>query len=301
MTEIADPRAAKLERKERLGWQSKLLLLAVLGISTAGLLASIWRWRNPATAEGLVICAGFGLLVWGLRAATPLVAVTGFALTSCMYVATVAQPRGGWFHTALLPGLALFVLAFAATRFRRSQKEQTGLAESRRGRRASQVAANMGAAAIAALALPRLAWPDMLSRGYAFTGPLLFTPLVAALAEAAADTVSSEIGQAIGGEPVLVTGLKRVPPGTDGAVSFVGTVAGCAAAALVVIVAMPSLYLDPKQALVAWAAAICGLFADSFIGATLERHGWLNNDLVNFFSTSIAALIALVWVAWICH
>jgi len=298
MTEFADSRTAKLEREKRLGWQSHLLLLATLGITTAGLLALIWRWRTPATSEGLLICAGFGLLVWGLRAATPLAALTGFVLTSCMYVATVEQPRGGWFHTALLAGLTLFVLAFAATRFRRGQKEVTGLAESRRGRRALQVAANMGVAAIAALALLEFPWPRIFSHGYPFTGPILFAPLVAALAEAAADTVSSEVGQAIGGEPVLVTGLKRVAPGTDGAVTTIGTAAGFVAAALVVFVAMPSLRLDGRQAMIAWTAAICGLFADSFLGATLERRGWLNNDLVNFLSTAVAAVIALVWCRW---
>jgi uncharacterized protein (TIGR00297 family) len=122
----------------------------------------------------------------------------------------------------------------------------------------------------------------------------LSVAMIAALAEAAADTVSSEIGQAIGGMPVLITTRKRHPPGTDGAVSLAGTIAGCISAALLVLTAMPTLRLDPCQAALAWAAAICGLFADSLIGATLERRGYLNNDLVNFLSTGIAALLALL-------
>ncbi len=148
------PSPAKVDRESRLRWQSRLLLIAVLVLSVFGLFARLLPGLTPASAEGLAICAAFGLLVWLLRAATPLAAFTGFLLTSCLYLATVDQPNGGWFHTALLPGLALFVLAFAATRFRRAQKEQVGLAESRRGRGASQVAANMGVAALAALALP---------------------------------------------------------------------------------------------------------------------------------------------------
>jgi uncharacterized protein (TIGR00297 family) len=294
MIELSAQNAAKIERERRLRWQSTALLMVVLAVSTAGLSALIWQWRTPATAEGLAICAAFGLLVWRLRAATPLAAVTGSLLTGCMYVATVAQPGGGWFHTALLPGLALFVLAYAATRFRRSQKEKTGLAESRQGRRASQVAANMGAAAIVAIALPPF-WIGIGTHGYTYTGPIVFAPLIAALAEAAADTVSSEIGQAIGGQPRLVTNFKRVPAGTDGAISLTGTVAGCVAAAIVVLTAIPTLQIDAQQAAIAWMAAIAGLFADSLIGAILERRGWLNNDLVNFFSTGIAVLIALVW------
>jgi uncharacterized membrane protein len=34
------------------------------------------------------------------------------------------------------------------------------------------------------------------------------------------------------------------------------------------------------------------MFADSLLGATLERRGFLGNNVVNFASTAIAALIA---------
>jgi uncharacterized protein (TIGR00297 family) len=307
MTEDAlqsgDDRQHKLDREHRLRWQSPVLLTVVLVFSALGLLAHLLPVLTPADAEGLAICAALGLLVWLLRAATPLAALAGFLLTTCLYLGTVTQPDGGWFHTALLPGLALFVLAFAATRFRRSQKERVGLAESRRGRRASQVAANMGVAALAALALP----PNPSGGGIfhsAYTGihigrlvmlPFaILTALVAALAEAAADTVSSEIGQAAGGTPILITNGRRVTPGTDGAITLAGTAAGCLAAALVVCTAIPTLQLNPRQAAIAWIAAVAGFFADSLIGATLERRGWLNNDAVNFLSTAIAALIPLL-------
>jgi hypothetical protein len=56
---------------------------------------------------------------------------------------------------------------------------------------------------------------------------------LAALAEAAADTVSSEIGQVLGGRPRMITNLRAVEPGSDGAVSVAGTVAGLVAAAIV--------------------------------------------------------------------
>ncbi len=292
----------KIDRESRLGWQSRIMLTAVLVLSAIGLMSRLLPALTPASAEGLAICAAFGLLVWLLHAATPLAALTGFLLTSCLYLTTVDQPNGGWFHTALLPGLALFVLAFAATRFRRGQKEQIGLAESRRGRSASQVAANMGVAALVAITLPPWALQGT-GLSYVYAGfhigrlviisSTLKTAFIAALAEAAADTVSSEIGQAIGGSPILITNGRRVSPGTDGAITFAGTAAGCAAAAIVVLAAMPTLRLSAGRAAIAFVAAIVGLFADSLIGATLERRGWLNNDSVNFLSTAIAALIAL--------
>ncbi len=55
---------------------------------------------------------------------------------------------------------------------------------------------------------------------------------LAALVEATADTVSSEIGQAFGGRPVMVLSLKRVEVGTDGAVTLLGSGAGILAGAI---------------------------------------------------------------------
>ena len=85
----------------------------------------------------------------------------------------------------------LFALTFAATRYGRTKKEFRGVSESGTGRRASQVIANLGIAAF----LVALGKHNFLQ----------YTAALAALAEATADTVSSEIGQAIGGPTFLIT------------------------------------------------------------------------------------------------
>ncbi len=56
---------------------------------------------------------------------------------------------------------------------------------------------------------------------------------MAALAEAAADTASSEIGQASARAAYMITDFHEAPIGTNGAISVVGTLAGCLAACLV--------------------------------------------------------------------
>ena len=68
--------------------------------------------------------------------------------------------------------------------------------------------------------------------------------VIAALAEATADTLASELGEVLGGPPLLLTTLRRVAPGTDGAISLAGTVAGTGGAVLVVLVAVPTLGLS---------------------------------------------------------
>lgn len=55
---------------------------------------------------------------------------------------------------------------------------------------------------------------------------------VASFVSKFSDTVSSEVGKAYGKTTYLITTLKIVPRGTEGAVSLEGTAAGAAAAAL---------------------------------------------------------------------
>jgi uncharacterized protein (TIGR00297 family) len=270
--------------RSALHWQSKLILLLVIPLAaTFAAVEFLQRWRfAPATViTGYAIAAGFAFTVWMLRAATPAAALTGGLFAAIFYLWTP-----GW-HTLLWPLLALFLLTFAATRFGRRRKGVMGLAEEKRGRTASQVVANLGAAVIAAI--PLRAWHVWLG---IYPGRVALIAAVAALGEATADTVSSEVGEVLGGEPFLLTTFQRVPPGTDGAISLYGTLAGAAGAAIITAVAASVFRFSGTELGIAFAAAIAGLFVDSLLGAALERRGWLNNDAVNALSTAAAALLA---------
>jgi len=275
---IKDHRVAVEPRNDnQLRWQSWLVLAAVAPWCALATLQSPW---NRSTQTGLGISLGLGLLVWLARAATPLAALTGALITAVLSLAPLSS--SGLFHSALPPLLALFVLTFSATKFGRSKKEQLGVAEDKHGRNAAQVAANLGVAGMAAAATLSLPSP----------GPWYAVAVTAALAEATADTLASELGEVLGGQPFMVTTFRRVPPGSDGAVSLAGTLAGTCAAVVVVLVAVLALGLSPGNAVCAGLGAIAGLFVDSVLGATAERRGWLNNDAVNFLSTLAAAAIA---------
>jgi uncharacterized protein (TIGR00297 family) len=286
--------------QQKLAWQSKLVLLAVLPFAGTDVLLACYGWATESVAVVVWVIglsALLGLVTWRLRAATPAAAATGALITASLMFSTAEFPYEPW-HTALIPTLAVSLLAFVATRAGRGKKERLGTAEARCGRSASQVVANLGMAALAA-SDPVNVWlldSRWLPRP-AHAGALLLAMPLAALAEAAADTVSSEIGQVFGGRPRTITTLRTVDPGRDGAVSVAGTLAGVVAAAIVAGAGSWALRGDWKLFELSCAGAVFGLFFDSLLGATLEKKGWLNNDAVNFLSTASASAFALLLLA----
>lgn len=288
----------------KLVWQSKLVLLLVLPFAAASVVLEGHWWAinvAPVAIWTLGLSLIFGLIVYRLRAATAGAAFTGAVLTASLMFSTVNFPYEPW-RTALVPLLAVFLLSFVSTRLGREQKERLGTAERRQGRVAAQVAANLG---VAALVSSEFAQSWLIDSHWFSPGGLepipIFAPILAALAEAAADTVSSEVGQVLNSRPRMITTLNRVEPGTDGAVSLVGTLAGTAAAAVVALAGSLALGGGTTIFWISCTGGVFGLFFDSLLGATLERRGWLNNDAVNFLSTASAAGFALGLLALLPH
>jgi uncharacterized protein (TIGR00297 family) len=284
--------------RNSLSWQSKLILLLVLPVVGCGLVLESSDWFASAPLMvywALGLGAALGVLTLALRAATPFAALTGAAITAQLTFATAGTPFHAW-RTYMVPVLAVSLLAFAATRVGRAKKERLGSAEARRGRSAAQVAANLGAAALISTSLFE-SWA-VNSRWMPHSATALLVACLAAMAEAAADTVSSEIGQVFGGRPRMITTLRSADPGTDGGITFAGTIAGIAAGAIVAALGTFAVYPELRFFMIATAGAVFGLFFDSLLGATLERRGWLNNDAVNFLSTVSAAGLALSLAAF---
>jgi len=288
----------------RLAWQSKLVLLLVVPFVAIDVLlqSHFFVQTLPHVAVWtLGLSVLLGLAVLKLRAATPAGAAAGVILTASLMFSTVTFPYQPW-NTALVPVLAVSLLAYFATRMGRAQKECLGTAEERHGRAASQVAANLG---VAALVLTQNFQSWLIDSHWFSRGTLAPVPIfavgLAGLAEAAADTVSSEIGQVLGGRPRMITTLRAADPGVDGAISIAGTLAGIAAGVIVALAGTLALRGDASLFWISTAGAIFGLLFDSLLGATLERRGWLNNDAVNFLSTASAAAFALGILAIIPH
>jgi len=288
----------------KLVWQSKLVLLVVLPFAGASLVLQAHWWAVnfwPVAVWTVGLSMLLGLAVLKLRAATPGGVFAGAAITACLMFSTAIPPYQPW-QTALIPILAVSVLTWIGTRLGREQKERLGTAERRRGRNAAQVAANLGTAAIVSDELVQSWLVDTGWFSRVTLAPMpLFAVGLAALAEAAADTVSSEVGQVLGGRPRMITTLRQVEPGTDGAISLAGSLAGVAAAGIVAAAGAFALRGDLGMFWISCSGGVFGLGFDSLLGATLERRGWLNNDAVNFLSTVSAAGFALGVMAMLPH
>lgn len=177
--------------------------------------------------------------------------------------------------------VSVFVLTWLATRFGYQRKQALGTAENRRGRTGSQILANLATATACAVL-------SALSRKSAF-----LVASVAALAEAAGDTVSSEFGQALSDTPRLITTWEVVPAGTNGGVSLIGTLSGILAAAIVSTVSHLAGLVSLEGARDSIIASAVGMMADSYMGVALEQRKLLDNNWVNFLSTLVAAGVAL--------
>jgi uncharacterized protein (TIGR00297 family) len=224
-------------------------------------------------AIGGLLTLAFAALARSMRGVTNSGALAGAVISFVLYLG------GGPGAFAAL--ITVFGLTWITTRIGYQRKLKLGTAERREGRKASQVFANLGvAAACAALSLlnPNRA--------------LFLLAMAAALSEAAADTVSSELGQAFGDRPRLITTWRAVSAGTDGGVSLIGTFAGVAAAGIVSLVCVLGGLLARSWLPISMGAAVLGMISDSFLGASLERRRMVNNDSVNFLGTLIAALAA---------
>ena len=222
-----------------------------------------------------LVTAAFAAIAYALRMISRSGALGGLLVGTTIYASLGA--RG-------FAVLALFVIGGSLlTRLGYRSKQRTGTAQDHGGRRSARNALANCAVATACAILA------------AATGSDLFTvAFVASIGAAFADTAESEIGQLFSRTSRLITTLGKVPPGTDGAISLPGTLAGVGAAGLTVALGLTlGLLSSPGPALLTATAAFLGTIADSLIGGLLPRAG---NELTNVLCTLVAALLALILI-----
>lgn len=233
------------------------------------------------TLEALTVTGALAALAALTRA------VRVSAVPGGMLVGTLIYLGGGRGSFLLL--VAFFVLGVTVTRLGYREKAARGLAEPNEGRRGSAHAlANGGVATL--LAVAGLVWPSF--------APLVPVGIAGALAAALADTAGSEVGQLYGRRTVSPVTFRPVAPGTQGAVSLEGTVAGVVAAALIALLGLPLGLYGGAGATSALLGGICGSMIESVVGSlgVTRRVGHMALNLGN---TAVGATIAtLVLIGW---
>lgn len=183
--------------------------------------------------------------------------------------------------TGLCMLATFFILSTTATKWQANKKAAIGAAEKDKGRRtALQVLANGGIAAVLGL----MGWQSPEKIG------IVQAMVAGSLAAATADTLSSELGMVYGKRCFNILTLKKDVRGLDGVISIEGTLIGVIGAMLIAVV---------YSAFAGWGIAFwwivfagtIGNLLDSFLGALLERRGFIRNNLVNLLNTLTGAMV----------
>lgn len=224
-------------------------------------------------AFAILLCAAFGYFAY--RAKT--IDLTGvFSAVLFGVILTSFTGTVSWFIIILV----FFILGSAFTKFKYSEKEFLGVAQGKHGKRGYKNAfANAGVGVAAAIL-------------FGVTGDMIYAAVfLGSVSTATADTLASEIG-VTGGNPVMITTLKRCPPGTNGGVILIGE-AACVIGALIIAGLGFLLGIAPWYVcLISAAAGVAGTNLDSLYGAVLENRGVFGNSGTNLLATLSGGLVA---------
>ena len=229
-----------------------------VGINSCLALLAIVLPKKLLTPAGLAHAWGLGVLVWGT------LAWRGYAVV-----------------------MFYFLVGSAVTKIGIKQKQAAGIAEKRDGARGPEnvwgSALTGAVCALLAVVAPE-SWLPLLTLGY-----------VASFSTKLSDTTASEIGKAYGKRTFLVTTFQSVSPGTEGAVSLEGTLAGLVAALLIALLGWGLGLVNWVGVSLCVLAALIANYIESLIGAKWqEKYPWLTNEVVNGINTTVGAGLAII-------
>lgn len=201
----------------------------------------------------------------------------GSAVMIIMGVVIIFSAGANW----LLLIILFLVMSLLATRYSKKYKRSLGQFE---GRRTSKNVISNGVVACFMAAFGGYYSP--------FVGGF-----IGAIATATSDTLASEIG-VLDAHPRLITTFQSVDPGTNGAVSVLGTVVGIIGAAIIGIAAyLLGIVPFPLSAItVSIISGTVGCFMDSILGALFENRGLITNEHVNLMATIVGAIVGILLI-----
>ena len=117
--------------------------------------------------------------------------------------------------------------------------------------------------------------------------------IAAAFATAVSDTLGSEVGQLYGRTPFLPTTWRRVPAGTEGAISLEGTLAGIAGSLVLGAIGWGFGLYGPTGLAIVALGAFVGTLVESYVGAIWGQDARIGNETMNFMNTVVGAVVAM--------
>ena len=253
-----------------------------VGLSSWFVAALVGSVPTTELIAAIVVTVFLGGVSYGLGTAN----VSGMLTGILLGVLTIVLGGFGWFAVLI----TFFAIGGLASKFRYDRKAARGVAENNDGARGmSNVLANSGIALLAVIA----AAAGKLVEPAAIVTLVLPFAFAGSLATALGDTLSSEIG-CLYDNPRLITSFERVEPGTDGAVTWQGELAGIAGIVVIAALSTATLPLGSTAlaAGIVAAGGLAGITADSVLGATVEGDR-LGNQLVNLCATLTGGVVSV--------
>lgn len=201
----------------------------------------------------------------------------GSAIMVIMGIVIIFSAGANWLVLIIL----FLVMSLLATKYSKKYKMSLGEFE---GRRTSKNVISNGVVACFMAAFGGYYLP--------FVGGF-----IGAIATATADTLASEIG-VLDPHPRLITTFQNVDPGTNGAVSTLGTAVGIIGAGIIGIAAFfLGIVANPLSAiLVSVVSGTVGCFMDSILGALFENRHIITNEHVNLIATIVGAIVGIMLI-----
>ncbi len=187
----------------------------------------------------------------------------------------------GWISVVLYLFLGSIV-----TKIGYEYKNKIGIAEIRGGRRGPENVLGSAATGLFLALMIRFNFADLV---------LLKLGFAASFVAKLADTFGSEIGKRFGKNTFMITTLKKVERGTEGAISLEGTFASLLGSILMTKIMFLLGFLTTQKQLII--VSVCGFLAtilESYIGANFQEKFRMSNEIVNTIQTSISATLTIV-------
>lgn len=148
-----------------------------------------------------------------------------------------------------------------------------------------------------------------LAIGFSTEMEIFYIASLGAIAVATADTWATELGsKRFGAATYLISNFQNVEPGSEGGISWPGTLAALSGSLLIAVAAAFAFDLQLSIIFAIFISGFLGCLADSYFGATFQRSNaaiklpalfsadtfQVDNNMVNWLSTGVGSLLAII-------